>query len=570
MVYEATEPYLKRPVALKVMLPHIARDPVFIKRFRREGGIHGSLEHPNIVTVLKADKSEEYGFWIAMMLMKGGSLEGRLKPVPLDPDQTIELLAPIAAALDYAHAKGQIHRDVKPENILLNEEGIPSLTDFGIAKSVDSSRLTLTGQGIGTPGYMAPEQIQGKPITHRVDVYSLTVVLFRCLTGEFPLPKADGILRRRLRTTRGIPNASECNPGLPKAIDVVIRKGMEARPERRHAKASMLIDDARRAFADGGARQSGVFGGRLTPGPRRVVLAGVVSALVLGLLGLGLGAATRSTSQLPPTRLATGGLELSAPPDWIESKGRPAVSGLGLPESVSAESPGEPTSEQLAISAGLSRAGGASLLPPAYRAQLDGGTRRVPVALGSLRAYRYRLETLRAKLPVTIFVAPTTRGVATLACRMPGQGDQQAQARRCSRIASTLVLRRGVAYPLGLSTAFAKALRLRFAKLAKRRAVDRGSLTHADSAEAQASAATDVADALRAAAKGLASVQLSPEISPVRTRLVAALRLTCDAYKNLAVAARQEDQAGYGAAAAVVEAGEEEVRSSLGDLRALG
>jgi serine/threonine protein kinase len=571
VVYEAIGPYLERPVALKVMLPHIGSDPVFQKRFRREGGIHSSLAHPNIVTVFDAGESDEHGFWIAMMLMRGGSLEGRFKkPVALDPDRTIELLAPIAAALDFAHAKGQIHRDVKPENILLDEEDVPSLTDFGIAKSVDGSRLTLTGQGIGTPGYMAPEQIQGKDITHRVDVYSLAVVLFKCLTGEVPLPGADGMSRGRLRISRGIPDASDCNPELPKAIDEVIRKGMQARPGRRHAKASMLIDDARRALAEGAVRQSAVFGARLPRDPKRVVLTGVSSAVVLGLLGLGLGGATKSTSQLRPTRLATGGLELSMPSDWVESRGRPVVSGLGVSEPVSLRSPLEPAGEQLAISAGLSGASGASLLPPAYRAQLNDDTRRVPVALGSLRAYRYGLETPRAKLPVTIFVAPTTRGVAILACRMPGRGDERAPARLCSRVASTLVLRTGASYPLGPSVAFEKALRLRFAKLTRRRAADRESLARADGAEAQASAAGDIADAFRTAAKGLASPRLSPEISPARTRLVAALRLTRDAYEDLAVAARREDQARYVAAAAAVDAAEEAVGSGLGDLRALG
>jgi hypothetical protein len=358
-----------------------------------------------------------------------------------------------------------------------------------------------------------------------------------------------------------VPNASESNPRLPPAIDAVIRKGMDARPRRRYAKASMLIDDARRALAETG-------GARPLRSSRKAVVVSALSALALGLLGLGLGAATKGRPQ-SPRPLTIHGLELSVPAGWIEREGRSVAPGLGLSEPVSFEPALAPARERLEVSAGLSKASGPSLLPPVYRAQLD-DTRPVPVALGSLRAYRYRLETPERKMPMMIFVAPTSRGVVTLACRMPRQGSQRAPARLCARIAGTLVLRGGVSYPLGLSTAFVNVLRRRFAKLTRRRTVDRGSLARADNAEAQASAATDMTDAFQAAAKGLASVRLSPEISPARSRLIAALRLTRDAYRDLAAAAGQEDPVRYAAAAAAVDTAEEEVGTSLSRLRALG
>lgn len=556
VVYEAIDPYLERQVALKVMLPHIGNDPVFRKRFKREGGIHSSLDHPNIVTVFGADESNEHGFWIAMKLIKGGSLARRFKkPSPLDPDQTLELLAPIADALDYAHERGQIHRDVKPENILLSEGDVPYLTDFGIAKSADGSRLTLTGQGIGTPGYVAPEQIRGKRVTRQVDVYSLTVVLFKCLTGAVPLPRAARISRGRLRVTRDVPNASERNPRLPKAIDAVIRKGMEARPRRRYAKASLLIDDARRALADTGDV-------RCTRSLKKAVLTGALSALALGLLGLGLGAATKNATQ-SPVRLTTDGLELSVPPGWIEREGQPVTPGLKLSKPVSFESPREPARERLKVSAGISKIEGSSLLPPAYRTQLNDGTRRVAVALGSLQAYRYKLAAPGAKVPVTIFAAPTTSGVALMACRMPRKGDGRALARLCSRIAGTLALRKGVPYSLGPSASFARALRHGLARLTRRRNVDRESIARASSADEQAAAAADLAEAFWVAAGALTPARLSPEISPGRSRLVAAFRLARDAYEQLAVAARREDEAGYITAAAAVDASEETVGLTL-------
>ena len=299
-------------------------------------------------------------------------------------------------------------------------------------------------------------------------------------------------------------------------------------------------------------------------------------ALVAAVAGTALAASalSRSPESLPrPFTARSSGVELQGPPGWRQQAGRAGISSLGISAPVNltpglaqqGDAPG-----RLAAVAGISQAAGAKLLSATYREQLGEGTEKTPVDLGSLEAYRYAgLETASGD-PLTMYVVPTSIGVATLACRMPEEEDAGIGSRLCSRIASTLRLTSGEAYPLGPSAAFAKAIRRQFKRLQRRQGKALQSMSKARRAEAQGTAADKLADVYRDAARALTSIQITPESEGGRTMMVAALRRVRDAYKRLAVAARHEDEPAYVEAKQAVAAGERLMRQRLGQLRSMG
>ena len=192
-VYRAADERLGREVALKAVPSEFARDPDRIERFEREVRAAARLNHPNIVTVYEFGQGGGQHFY-TMALMPGGDLKGciRANPEGMAKSQARVVTAAMARALDYAHRRGFVHRDVKPENILFGEEETPQLTDFGIARAIGSgTRMTATGMSIGSPHYMSPEQARGLEVDGRSDLYSLGVVLYEMLTGRLPFGGAD-------------------------------------------------------------------------------------------------------------------------------------------------------------------------------------------------------------------------------------------------------------------------------------------------------------------------------------------------------------------------------------------
>src|SRR3954467_9937380 len=171
VVYEATQLSLDRTVALKLLATNLGDDPAFRERFRREGLLQAGLEHPNIVTVYEAGESE-HGLFMAMRLVRGPNLKDMILSRELDAGRTLRILRPIAEALDSAHEAGLIHRDIKPQNILVGSPDRASLADFGLTKGIDDAGLTQTGQFVGTIDYIAPEQIRGEPATGMCDIYA--------------------------------------------------------------------------------------------------------------------------------------------------------------------------------------------------------------------------------------------------------------------------------------------------------------------------------------------------------------------------------------------------------------
>jgi serine/threonine protein kinase len=243
-VYKAYEPGLDRSVAIKLLPTEFLHDPTFAERFRREAQVVARLEHPNVIPIYA------YGIddgvpWMSMRLIGGGSLSAILKGSGrLNTQRLLHTLGSVADALDYAHGSGVVHRDVKPQNILVDERGHVYLADFGLAKMVEGAPgLTQTGMIAGTPEYMAPEQALGGSIDHRVDIYSLGVVAYACLTGRVPFT-ADtplAVLMKHVREPIPLPPVEE----VPDPVMHVLLKALAKSPDERWPTAGAFVHSLR-------------------------------------------------------------------------------------------------------------------------------------------------------------------------------------------------------------------------------------------------------------------------------------------------------------------------------------
>jgi eukaryotic-like serine/threonine-protein kinase len=189
LVYRAHNPAVGRDVAIKVVHPRLARDPTFVARFLREAQVVARLQHPHILPLYDFGEQDSLAY-LVMPFVSGGTLADRLR-TSLALAAALALLRPVAAALDHAHRQGVVHRDVKPSNILLTTEGVPLLADFGIARVVGDASLTCTGLGVGSVSHTAPEQLEGRPVDGRADVYSLGAILYEVLAGRLPYPPRE-------------------------------------------------------------------------------------------------------------------------------------------------------------------------------------------------------------------------------------------------------------------------------------------------------------------------------------------------------------------------------------------
>lgn len=238
-VYKAYQPGLNRYVAVKVLPPIHAQQPGFSERFRREAEAIANLNHPNILPVYDSGQEDEYSF-IVMRYVEGAHTLKQVMQTRLSLRQVTDLIEQIAAALDYAHRQGVIHRDVKPSNVLVDGDWA-LLTDFGLAKMTeDSVRLTGTGVGIGTPAYMSPEQGQGQLVDHRTDIYALGIILFEMLTGHIPHNAETPVAIIFKRATEPLPLPRVLNPDIPEAVERVILKALAREPDDRFTSAGAL------------------------------------------------------------------------------------------------------------------------------------------------------------------------------------------------------------------------------------------------------------------------------------------------------------------------------------------
>jgi serine/threonine-protein kinase len=242
-VYRARDRLLERPVALKILHAHYVADPDYVERFRREARAVAQLAHPNIVTVI--DRGEQDGRqFIVFEYVDGENLKqlvGREGPLPVR--EAVGVAIHVARALGYAHGRGIVHRDVKPQNVILTEDGRPKVTDFGIARSVDVDGVTQTGTVMGTSDYIAPEQAQGQHVDDRTDVYSLGVVLYELLTGELPFGGESFVAVAMQHVHEPPPSVLELRGDVPARLDYVLRRTMAKDPADRYGSMDELVAD---------------------------------------------------------------------------------------------------------------------------------------------------------------------------------------------------------------------------------------------------------------------------------------------------------------------------------------
>jgi serine/threonine protein kinase len=254
-VYKSTHPDLGRDIAVKILHPFHTQVPGFIGRFRLEAQAAASLHHPNIVQVYDFEVTEDGLYYMVMQYINGLSLEEylSLEKAPLTLIKAFWFLRQIANALQFAHRRGTIHRDVKPANIMLDTRENAYLSDFGLAKIVGVDRQTLSGMSPGTPSYMAPEHISGKSITTAVDIYAMGVILYRMLTNRLPY-EGDNLMTIITRTLTEPPTPPrEYNPDIPQVVEDIILKAMAENPQERYPDAITLSRVIADALAEVGA-----------------------------------------------------------------------------------------------------------------------------------------------------------------------------------------------------------------------------------------------------------------------------------------------------------------------------
>lgn len=249
-VYRAYQPSMDRFVAIKIIQKSIAADPASLERFLREARLIARLEHPHILPVYDFDGQHEPPY-IVMRYLPSGTLKDITTKAQLPAGEVIHVLRQSAAALDYAHRQGVIHRDIKPSNILIDADGNAFLTDFGIARMIESSQgLTDTGIAVGTPGYMAPEQGMGLDIDGRSDTYGLAVIAFEVLTGYSPYSAETPMALMVRHISDPIPSILAFNPNLPAAVEEVMMKGLAKQPEDRYDTAMEFVSALNKALGD--------------------------------------------------------------------------------------------------------------------------------------------------------------------------------------------------------------------------------------------------------------------------------------------------------------------------------
>ena len=249
-VYKAKDRLLERNVALKVLHPHYGDDEEYVERFRREARAVAQLSHPHIVTVI--DRGEDNGQqFIVFEYVDGENLKQLVERTgPLPARRAVQLALEVAEGLAFAHENGLVHRDVKPQNVLLTPDGNAKVTDFGIARSLDVEHgVTQTGTVLGTSNYLSPEQANGQPTTPATDVYSLGVVLYELLTGDVPFRGENFVAVAMKHVNETPPDLPAQRPDLPMRLVVAVERALEKDPSDRFASMAQFADELRQILA---------------------------------------------------------------------------------------------------------------------------------------------------------------------------------------------------------------------------------------------------------------------------------------------------------------------------------
>lgn len=319
-VYQGYDPSLQRYVAIKVLAPHLRGDSTFTERFIREARTAARLYHPNIVHIHEVGQEGGLNYFV-MEYLEGESLKALIqRQGRLPPAQVLGILRQVASALDYVHAQGIIHRDVKPANIVITSGRRAVLTDLGIGRAIGDARLTSTGTALGTPEYMAPEQARGDDAGPPADLYALAVVAYELLAGRVPFHAESGvaILFRVIHEPH--PPLRQWRPDLPPAVDAVMNQALAKSPQSRYSSGQAFIQSLERTIGAteqptmiATAESPGAWPGAVQPPARRPALAlwmglGVVGVVLFTLLGVSL---FRTTDSRPPATLVRSTAALS-------------------------------------------------------------------------------------------------------------------------------------------------------------------------------------------------------------------------------------------------------------------
>jgi serine/threonine protein kinase len=318
IVYRAYQPSLNRYVAVKVLPPQLSFDQQFVDRFQREARAAANLRHPNIVVIHDVGHHDDT-YYIVMEYLEGRTLKDLVEQTgPLPPQRATRIVEQIAAALDYAHQRGFIHRDVKPANIFVGEGDRVTLTDFGIAKAAsETEHLTRTGTLMGTPEYMSPEQAGGGTVDHRTDLYALGVVLYQMLVGRVPFrgTTPHAVLHHVIYEAPLPPR--QLNPDLSPALEPVVLKAIAKQPDHRYQRGSALVKDLRQALAEPRTRAMVAAPPRVEKpsgqrhSPAVWILGGIAAFVVLIIGGLLVLIATGDNGNATPS--ATVAMALATP-----------------------------------------------------------------------------------------------------------------------------------------------------------------------------------------------------------------------------------------------------------------
>ena len=332
-VYKARDTELDRLVAVKVIKPELAQDPEVLQRFKQEILLSSQVTHRNVIRIFDLGQADDIKF-ISMEFVEGQDLHGVLKERgSLPPEEAVEIMEQVCLALTEAHEAGVVHRDLKPHNIMIEEEGRVVVMDFGIARSVQITGVTQTGSVLGTPDYMSPEQVKGQTVDARADIFALGVILFRLLAGQVPFKGDSPMASMYMRTQDRARSVREVNPEVPGFLGDVIARCLEISPQRRYQSARELLQDLE-IWRGGTSRTLSHTMRHLrpaapTPRKRLAVLGGaalLVLAIILAVVfprpqaGPGkpdVAAASRDTISLAilPFRNATGAQDL----EWLST-----------------------------------------------------------------------------------------------------------------------------------------------------------------------------------------------------------------------------------------------------------
>src|SRR6478735_8353845 len=294
-VYLARDATLDRAVAVKVMHREMSEQPDQLERFRQEARAVAKLSHPNVVAVI--DAGEDGGHpYIVFEYVEGETLKQRIARIgALDPQEALAYAIEIARGLTVAHARNMVHRDIKPQNVLIDSEGRAKLTDFGISRQLEQDGMTATGRVLGTTDYVAPEQAMGHGADPRSDIYSLGVVLYEMLIGQVPFHADSQVGVAMKHVNEELPDVQRRRPEVSAAVALVVERATAKSPADRYQQIGEMIDDLETALEVEAARSGGATGEATNvldavPPPRRKLASGSRwswAAVILALLVAG-------------------------------------------------------------------------------------------------------------------------------------------------------------------------------------------------------------------------------------------------------------------------------------------